>query len=110
MEKVFRFKYDSIKDYITKTTISFFYIPYIFRNNLTFPIQLLKFETNILLMNLMMLNYLIANQNNTFFRILDLRFVNSDEVEFAGKLFNINLLSNLGLENNINNNIMVLKI
>lgn len=110
MKKVFRFKYDSIKDYIAKTAISFFYIPYVFRNNLTFPVQFLKFETNILLTNLMMLNYLIANQNNVFFRILDLNFINSDEIEFVGKLFNIELLSKLGLENNINNNVIILKI
>ena len=57
MIKAFRFKYSSGSDYLLKSSCVFFFVPYVGRKNLGFPLSLLKFINNKALLD----NYLLRN-------------------------------------------------
>lgn len=103
MKYAFRFKYNSISDYIGKTAISFFYIPYINRMGLNIPLEILKFETNQVLFNLYMTDFLLSNSFNTFLSPINFKFTEDFKFEIIAVLNNSELLEKLKLIKDIGN-------
>jgi len=101
MKKVFRFKYDSIPDYIEKTNIIFFHIPYIARKGFTIPLPFFKFERDLVLLHYLLQTIIQATNLNLISHYSDLLIDFSNEFKFSYNLnINTDFLKNLGLKEN----------
>jgi len=99
--KVFRFKYDSIQDYLEKTNIVFFHIPYYGRKGFTIPLPYFKFEKNLVLLRHILQSLIYATGTNLITKYSDLTIDFSNEFKFSYNLIvNKDFLNNLGLQYN----------
>ena len=100
MKKVFRFKYNSVQDYIEKTNIVFFYIPFISRKGFTIPLPFFKFENNPILLQFLLQSLIDATGSNQitrysnfeieFSQVLNFKYnldVNTDFLRFLGLVY-----------------------
>ena len=98
MKKVFRFNYNSIQDYVEKTNIIFFHIPFLQRRELRIPLYLLKFDRNIFLLQSILTAVRYANTANEITKYGKFEF-DIDDFKFTYELvLNSDLLENLGLK------------